>query len=80
MVLSGTHHAVFANTALNSINIVIPSGTGLQGREHIIKKVASANTLRVIANGFIDDQTVLDITDNYTAITIISDGANWKLI
>ena len=80
LVLAGTHHTVFANTTLNNINVVVPSGTSLGGREYRIKKVAAANTLSIIANGWIDDMSVLNITDNYTAVTIVSDGAHWKIV
>jgi len=76
---------VLANAASNAITITLPTAIGKPGRQYVIKKFDSTSTtyrvtVATTSSQTIDGETTQVITDNYTAITVISNGANWVII
>jgi hypothetical protein len=77
---------LLANNMGSDITLTLPSAVGIAGKEFIVKKTDSGNTLYVasVSGQTLDGDdittTPLQITFSYEVITIVSDGANWFLL
>jgi len=79
--VSNNDHKIFANTSLNSINVYIPTASGVGGKEYVIKKTIGNNEVNVIPSGLetIDGQNSQTILTEYRSLTIVSDNTNWLI-
>jgi hypothetical protein len=81
--LTDTDSVVLASATLNSITIMLPTAVGRAGKEFTIKKIDTTNN-SVVINGDgsekIDGELIQIILDQYTSITVVSDGSNWYIL
>jgi hypothetical protein len=72
---------VLGNTAGGSFSVTLPTAVG-NTAQITIKKIAAANQLTVDAAGAetIDGGLTAVLNNNNESITLISDGANWRII
>ena len=76
-------YIITGDATTGAFTITLPTAVGIAGREYIIKKVdSSANAITVDANASetIDGALTQVISDQYTSITIVSNGSNWYII
>lgn len=74
---------VLVDATPGMITITVPTAVGNSGREWTIKKIDSsiyAARLDVVGTETIDGSLTYDITNQWDAITIISDGINYYII
>ena len=81
---SATDLVFICNATSDSININLPSATGIVGKEYVIKKIDNTgNNIIIVGNGgsqTIDGSLSYSINTQYTTTTIVSDGSNWWII
>lgn len=72
---------ILANTTSGSFAVTLPTAVGVTKAFHI-KKIAAANTLTIntTSSQTIDGGTSIAITALDESITVVSDGANWRII
>ena len=82
--LDGTHNTVLGNATGGAFTITLPSPTGIAGRIYTIKKIGSGdidNALTIAPNGgTIDGGANYIIYNDYTFVTLQTDGTNWYII
>jgi len=75
---------ILADCGSGSLTITLPDPSGLAGRIYTIKKIAGSNSqeVSIIPNGSetIDGETSIEIKKIYTAVKLVTDGANFFLI
>lgn len=71
----------FIDCTANTFTVTLPTAVGITGRQYIIKN-SGTGVITVDGNGSetIDGQTTWALPAQYDSITIMSDGANWKII
>ncbi len=71
----------FIDCTANTFTVTLPTAVGITGRQCIIKN-SGTGVITVDGNGSetIDGQTTWALPAQYDSITIMSDGANWKII
>ncbi|HSU29532.1 MAG TPA: hypothetical protein VLJ68_14190 [Chitinophagaceae bacterium] len=83
-VLTGTDNTILANTTSGAITITLPNPANFSGRIYTIKKVGSGgidNELTVSpAAGTIDGGSNYIIYNDWTYVTLQTDGTNWYII
>ncbi|SHM01614.1 hypothetical protein SAMN05444266_10682 [Chitinophaga jiangningensis] len=82
--LAATDNTVLVNTTSGSITVTLPSPTGIRGRIYTIKKIGSGgidNSLTISpTGGTIDGASTYVIYNDYTYVTLQTDGTNWYVI
>jgi hypothetical protein len=81
--LDDTNYIALCDCSSNSITINLPTAVGNTGLTYVVKKVdATGNIVTIDGNTTetIDGNLTTTITSQYTAITVVSDGANWMII
>lgn len=80
--LDSDNDVVFADTSSNNITLNLPAAADNGGLELVVKKTSAANTLTIVPSGAetIDGQSSIEITTQYTALCLVSDGSNWWII
>ena len=80
--LSATDDLLLCDTSSNNITLTLPTAVGNDGKVFYIKKIASAYVCTLDANGSqtIDGELTQTLLTNYTAVTLVSDGANWLIL
>ncbi len=82
--LDATHNTVLGNTTGSAITITLPSPTNIAGRIYTIKKIGTGdldNPLTITpTGGTIDGGTNFIIYNDYTFVTLQTDGTNWYII
>ncbi len=82
--LDVSHNTVLGNTTSGPITITLPSPTNIAGRIYTIKKIGTGdidNALTIAPNGgTIDGGTNFIIYNDYTFVTLQTDGTNWYII
>ena len=82
--LTGTDNTVLANTSSGAITLTLPSPSGLTGRIYTIKKIGSGgidNALTITpTSATIDGGNNYIIYNDWTFVTIQTDGSNWFII
>ena len=80
--LDATHNIVICNNGSTAITITLPTAVGITGRVYTIKRedtsIATV-TIATTSSQTIDwAATTLLLTNQKEAVTIVSDGSNWK--
>lgn len=82
--LAGTDNTLLANTTTGAITVTLPAPTGLTGRIYTIKKIGSGgidNALTITpTSATIDGGSTYIIYNDWTYVTIQTDGTNWYII
>lgn len=77
--LTSTDSIILADAAVASINVTLPSASGIAGRQYTIKRVdGSANTATVV--GTVDGVANYALSAQWKYVTVVSDGTNWMII
>lgn len=74
---------ILVDASSGAVAINMPASSGLSGREYIIKKTDSySSTVTITPDGSetIDGASSYVISDQYSGITIVSDGSNWFVV
>ncbi len=75
--LDDTYNLVICNNGSTAITITLPTATGISGRFYTVKREATS-TANVTVAGTIDGVTDLILAKNGEAVTIFSNGTEWK--
>jgi len=78
--LTAADSVIVADASDGVITLTMPTAIGIAGRYYYIKKKdSSANVVTIVAAGDqeIDGANSMNLTDQYEAVTLISDGAGW---
>ena len=79
LILNGTHSTIVCTNAGVARTLTLPAAAGVTGRIYEIKKDASSTgTITLSGGGNIDGAASLVMTGINTAVTIFSDGTEWK--
>lgn len=83
--LNSTDNTVLVNTTSAAVTVTLPAATGIAGRVYTIKKIGSGgidNSLTVSPSGAatIDGGSNYTIYNDYTYVTLQTDGTNWYII
>lgn len=82
--ITAADNTILANTSSGAITITLPSSTGITGRIYTIKKIGSGgidNQLTISpAAGTIDGGASFVIYNDWTYVTLQTDGSNWYII
>lgn len=82
--LTGTDNTLLANTSGGAITVTLPAPTGLSGRVYTIKKIGTGgidNALTITpTSATIDGGSTYIIYNDWTFVTIQTDGTNWFII
>jgi len=82
--VTGTDNTVLANTSTGAITLTLPATTGLTGRIYTIKKIGTGgidNALTITpTSATIDGGSNYIIYNDWTFVTIQTDGTNWFII
>ncbi len=79
----GADNVIICDASGGAFTVTLPTAVGRGGKVYNIKKIDStSNIVRVSGDGTetIDDGTTADLTVQYEAITIISDGTEWWIL
>lgn len=81
--LDETHSIIICNNGATAITITLPTAVDISGRMYTIKREASSTaniTIATTSSQTIDkiEVTPLVLTNQKEAVTVVSDGANWK--
>ena len=74
---------ILANVSAGAFAITLPTAVGATGKTYCIKKIdssANAVTVNTTSSQTIDGATSRLLTNQYDAIQVQSDGANWFII
>ena len=74
---------VICNNGSTAITETLPTAVGITGRMYTIKKGTGSTasvTIDAAGSETIDDSLTLVLTDEQGAVTIVSDGAGWKVM
>lgn len=72
---------ILCNTGSNSTTVTLPTAVSNKGT-YIIKKISASNTMTIDGNASetIEGETTIAITALGESLTLVSDGANWRII
>jgi hypothetical protein len=74
---------VLADTSGGGFTVTLPTAIGISGQIIIVKKISSdGNDLTVDTTGgqTIDGETSQVWSDQFASMTLVSDGANWRIM
>lgn len=79
--ITASDSVILCNTTSAGFTVTLPTAVG-SSRAYHIKKIAAANTLVIATTSSqtIDGGTTISITALDETITVVSDGANWRII
>lgn len=83
--ISGTDNTVLVNTSGSAVTITLPSAAGISGRIYTIKKIGNggidnALTISPAGGATIDGGSSYVIYNDYTFVTLQTDGTAWYII
>jgi hypothetical protein len=82
--LTASDNTILANTTSGAITLTLPAPTNFAGRIYTIKKIGTGgidNQLTVSpASGTIDGGSSYIIYNDWTYVTLQTDGTNWFII
>ena len=71
----------FIDCTANTFNVTLPTAVNIAGRTYVIKNSGTGViTVDTTSSQTIDGSTTRTLATQYGAITVVSDGANWKII
>jgi hypothetical protein len=79
-IVAAGDRVILGNAA--DITFTLPTAVGITGKQYTIKKINNGGNLTISAQAgeTIDDFSSKVISVQYTAITVVSNGANWVII
>lgn len=80
--ITGTDVVIFADATGGNTTITLPSAASFAGYRFMIKRIDStgnAVTIGRSGSDTIDGQTSIPITQQYTAVMVVSNGAGWYI-
>jgi hypothetical protein len=82
LALDDSYYTILCDTSSNAITINLPAAGGCSGRMYNIKVVDNTNSVTVDANGSetIDGESTQVMTQQYSTMTIQSNGSNWYIL
>lgn len=80
--ITSADDVIFADCTSSNIILTLPSAISLGGKKfHIKRKSGTYNlTISTSLSQTIDGSSTFNITNNYQAITVVSDNSNWFII
>ena len=82
--LSTSDNTVLVNTSTSAITVTLPSPSGIAGRIYTIKKIGTGGIDKELtinpSGGTIDGGTSYKIYNDYTFVTLQTDGSDWYII
>jgi hypothetical protein len=81
--LSSTDTVIFADATSGNVTVTLPTASSIAGYRFYVKRIdGSANTCSVArsSSDTIDGQTSVSIPQQYTSLTLVSDGSAWYII
>ncbi len=83
--IDATDNTVLVNTTSGALTITLPSASGISGRIYTIKKIGSGGidkelTINPAGGATIDGGSSYIIYNDYTYVTLQTDGTNWYII
>lgn len=83
--VTGNDNTILANTTSGAFTVTLPATSGLSGRIYTIKKIGSggidnALTIQPSGGATIDGGTNYTIYNDYTFVSLQTDGTNWYII
>ena len=83
--LNATDNTVLANTSSAAITVTLPAASGIAGRVYTIKKIGTGGidrelTISPTGGATIDGGNSYVIYNDYTYVTLQTDGTNWYII
>ena len=83
LTLDATHSIIVCNNGVISKTITLPTAVGIKGRIYTIKKSDTSTapiTIATTTSQSIDGELNMVLTQAKEFVSLISDGANWKII
>lgn len=85
--LTANDAVILANATSAAFAVTLPTAVGVGGTEYIIKAIttnANIVTVETTSAQTIDGKATVELTTTvaggYSSITVVSDGANWRLV
>lgn len=83
--IDATDNTVLVNTTSAALTITLPSASGISGRIYTIKKIGTGGidhelTINPAGSSTIDGGSSYVIYNDYTYVTLQTDGTNWYII
>lgn len=83
--VDASDNTVLVNTTSNALTITLPSASGISGRIYTIKKIGTGGidkelTINPAGSSTIDGGSSYVIYNDYTYVTLQTDGTNWYII
>jgi len=82
-ILTATDYMVTVDSSGGPVTITLPTAVGIDGRHYLVKKISSdANAVTLEGDGVetIDGDLNQQMSVQWVAIEVVSDGANWLII
>lgn len=78
--LDTSYNVVICDNGATAITVTLPTASGILGRLYTIKKGTSTSDITIDGNALetIDGTATIVMSDQMDAITIFSDGTNWR--
>ncbi len=78
--LDTSYNVVICDNATSAITVTLPTASGIFGRLYTIKKGTSTSNITIDGNASetIDGAATIVMSDQMDALTIFSDGTNWR--
>lgn len=75
----GADEVILANGA---ITVTLPTAVGVSGKWYTIKRINASGTVVIATTSSqtIDGMTTVSIADQYAAMSVVSNGANWLIV
>lgn len=74
---------LIVDTSTGVVNVNMPDAASSKGRTYYIKSSTSASINRVrvlVSSGVIDNETFVDINNDFAAVLLVSDGVNYFIL
>ncbi len=81
--LTATDSVLLADATTAAFAATLPSAVGIVGRQYTIKRTNSGGnnvTVGCTSGQTIDGASTKTLGAQYSAVTIVSDGANWQIV
>ncbi len=81
--LTNSESTIIADATTAAFTLTLPTAVGITGRQYTLKRANSASnavTVATTSSQTIDGATTKTLGNQYAAITVQSDGANWSII
>lgn len=81
--LTSTDSVILADATSGAFANTLPTAVGISGRQYTIKRInGGANTVTVgtTSSQTIDGASTKTLGAQWSAVTVVSDGANWQIV